>query len=114
MCKEHVSRAENSGYKAFVITIDNTIPGKRKRRKLPSNIKMDNFKKPPAMTRNEFFNTTVNPSITWKRLDWFRSLTQLPILVKGILTSEDATEAIKHDIQVCNLLKIKKHYLACS
>jgi len=38
-------------------------------------------------------------SLTWKDIDWLRSITKLPILIKGILTAEDAQIAVKHQVQ---------------
>jgi 4-hydroxymandelate oxidase len=31
-----------------------------------------------------------DPTLTWKDLDWLRSVTELPIVIKGIMTAEDA------------------------
>ncbi len=46
---------------------------------------------------NERFETyiqgLVDPSLTWDVMDWLRSVTSLPILVKGILTAADAVLA---------------------
>lgn len=36
------------------------------------------------------------PSVTWEYLDWMRSGSELPIIVKGILNGEDAEAAVKH------------------
>ena len=41
----------------------------------------------------------LDPSVTWKDIDLIRSLTQLPVVIKGILTAEDAVEAMKHGVQ---------------
>jgi len=38
------------------------------------------------------------PSITWKDLEYLRSLTDLPILLKGILHPEDGTLAVEHGV----------------
>jgi 4-hydroxymandelate oxidase len=35
-------------------------------------------------------------SLTWKDVAWLRSITRLPILVKGILRADDALRAIEH------------------
>ena len=35
-------------------------------------------------------------TLTWESLSWLRSITSLPILLKGILTEEDALLAIEH------------------
>jgi isopentenyl diphosphate isomerase/L-lactate dehydrogenase-like FMN-dependent dehydrogenase len=37
-----------------------------------------------------------DPSLTWEALDWMRSITRLPVVVKGILTQEDAALALAH------------------
>jgi 4-hydroxymandelate oxidase len=37
-----------------------------------------------------------DPSVTWADLAWLRSVTRLPILVKGVLTAEDARLAVAH------------------
>jgi 4-hydroxymandelate oxidase len=36
-----------------------------------------------------------DPSLTWDVIGWLRSITSLPILVKGILTPEDASLALQ-------------------
>lgn len=36
--------------------------------------------------------------LTWESLSWLRSITSLPILLKGILTAEDALLAVEHGI----------------
>ena len=36
------------------------------------------------------------PSTTWKYIDWLRSSSKLPIIVKGILNGEDAEMAVKN------------------
>jgi isopentenyl diphosphate isomerase/L-lactate dehydrogenase-like FMN-dependent dehydrogenase len=36
--------------------------------------------------------------VTWETLDWLRALTTLPILIKGILTAEDALLALAHGV----------------
>jgi 4-hydroxymandelate oxidase len=36
--------------------------------------------------------------MTWETVTWLRSLTSLPILLKGILTAEDARLAVEHGV----------------
>ena len=40
-------------------------------------------------------NSMVDNSLTWRDLEWLRSVTSLPLLVKGILTAEDAALAVE-------------------
>ena len=37
-----------------------------------------------------YFNEQLDSSLTWEVLDWLRGVTRLPLLVKGVLTAEDA------------------------
>jgi isopentenyl diphosphate isomerase/L-lactate dehydrogenase-like FMN-dependent dehydrogenase len=36
--------------------------------------------------------------VTWETVDWLRSITALPLLLKGILTAEDALLALEHGV----------------
>uniref|UniRef100_V9KPC6 (S)-2-hydroxy-acid oxidase n=1 Tax=Callorhinchus milii TaxID=7868 RepID=V9KPC6_CALMI len=42
---------------------------------------------------------SLDPSISWKDIYWLQSLTRLPIIIKGILTKEDAELAVEHGVQ---------------
>ncbi|XP_030325149.1 hydroxyacid oxidase 2 isoform X3 [Calypte anna] len=42
---------------------------------------------------------SLDASVTWNDIYWLRSLTQLPIIIKGILTREDAELAVRHGVQ---------------
>lgn len=41
----------------------------------------------------------IDPSLCWEDIAWFRSITNMPILIKGIQTPEDAVLAAKHGCQ---------------
>ena len=38
----------------------------------------------------------MDSSLSWKDIDWLRSITKLPIVIKGIACSEDALLAVQH------------------
>jgi isopentenyl diphosphate isomerase/L-lactate dehydrogenase-like FMN-dependent dehydrogenase len=38
-------------------------------------------------------------SLSWKDLDWIRSITSLPLILKGIMHPDDAYEAVRYGIQ---------------
>ena len=42
--------------------------------------------------------TFPNLGLEWDDLDWLRGQTALPILVKGVLTADDAREALAHGV----------------
>ncbi|PON43579.1 Alpha-hydroxy acid dehydrogenase, FMN-dependent [Parasponia andersonii] len=82
---ELIKRAERNGFKAIVLTVDTTKFGsKRGRRKEQDD----------GSNLEAYANRTNDASLCWKDIEWLRSITSLPILVKGILTHEDARKAI--------------------
>jgi (S)-2-hydroxy-acid oxidase len=112
---ELVRRAEKADYKALVLTVDTPYAGKRRddlrnAYTLPSHLKMANFpsndiKAESVKARgkgtsgfNEYVGKLLSPSLTWDDVDWLRTMTRLPLLVKGIITGEDAIEACKHGV----------------
>lgn len=40
-------------------------------------------------------STALDPSVTWKDLEWIRSIWKGPLILKGVLDPEDAIEAVK-------------------
>jgi len=42
------------------------------------------------------FAWMLDPSVTWKDVDWLCSLTKLPVILKGICRPDDAKRAIGH------------------
>ncbi len=108
-----VDRAEACGCGAIVVTADNYIPGWKprdlQRAELPfiKGIGVAQFFTDPvfraALERTpeedlgaavgHYLGVFVNPSLTWDDLERLRSWTTLPILIKGILHPDDATEA---------------------
>lgn len=93
--EELVHRATAAGYGALVITVDSPRWG-RKERAIRSG-----FRLPPHMHKANFTDEDpagIDASLTWKTLAWLRSLTSLPIVLKGILTAEDALLAVQYEI----------------
>jgi lactate 2-monooxygenase len=108
-----VHRAEAAGFRAIVVTLDTWITGWRPRDLATSNFPQLRghclvnytsdpvFRKllaqPPEMDRgaavSRFAQVFGNP-LTWDDLPWLRSLTSLPLLVKGICHPDDARRAV--------------------
>jgi len=87
-----IQRAEDAGYRAIVLTIDVPRFGRRER-----DVR-NHFALPPLANIEVNDVTNMKPSVTWKDIAWLRTLTPLPILVKGVLTAEDALLAIEHGV----------------
>ena len=81
-----VERAEGCGYGAIVLTVDLAAFGYRERDR------RSGFQPPPLANFGEEVSSPVRTraSSTWLALDDIRAWTTLPIVVKGILTGEDA------------------------
>jgi (S)-2-hydroxy-acid oxidase len=63
------------------------------------NIESDSIQNSPkndSSGLNDYALSLFDPSITWKDIEWLKSITSLPIVLKGILTREDALLAIKY------------------
>jgi len=88
--EELVHRAEAAGYRAIVITVDAPRWG-HKERAIRSG-----FSIPAKANFTDQDAAKENISLTWASLVWLRSLTSLPLVLKGIFTSEDAMLAVKH------------------
>lgn len=50
----------------------------------------------PLAAVRKFISTYSRPSLTWENLEFLRELTDLPIVLKGILHPEDARKAVEH------------------
>ena len=108
--KDLVRRAEAAGCRALVLTVDTPRLGRRERDmrggfSLPAGIGVANLERygtPDALrwagssTFTEYVHRLMDDSLTWESVDWLRSVTTLPILIKGILTAEDARLCLEH------------------
>ncbi|XP_068185146.1 2-Hydroxyacid oxidase 2-like isoform X2 [Antennarius striatus] len=105
LTEQVVQRVEALGYKALVLTVDMPYLGKRHNNirnqfKLPPHLQFKNFnglQKQATVDPKAYI--TSDPSITWKEVHWLQSITSLPIIIKGILTKEDAVLAVEHSVQ---------------
>lgn len=48
---------------------------------------------------NNYVQSLFDASIEWKDINWLKSITNLPIIVKGIMTAEDAKIAVAMGVQ---------------
>lgn len=113
-----IRRAEDSGYDALVVTLDTTVLSWRDRdlqngylpflegEGLGNYFSDPAFRsaldEPPEENPTQailyFASMFSNPSLTWDDLHWLRDLTDLPIVLKGILDPDDAVRAADADV----------------
>lgn len=107
-----IRRAEAAGCRALVVTVDSPILGRRERDirngfHLPEGLCLKNLVGSSNMELPSrdgesglaaHIASLYDRSVTWDSIEWFRSLTSLPLLVKGILRADDAREAVRRGV----------------
>ncbi|MBI3568600.1 MAG: alpha-hydroxy-acid oxidizing protein [Gemmatimonadetes bacterium] len=103
--KALVQRAEAAGCTALVLTVDSPILGRREREArsgfhLPAEFPVPNLeglaRSTLASSLHSFIAENWDADITWDDLAWLQSITELPILVKGIVRGDDARLALEN------------------
>ncbi|MEO8724573.1 MAG: alpha-hydroxy acid oxidase [Acidobacteriaceae bacterium] len=112
--RELALRAEAAGCRALCLTVDTPVLGCRNREDRVG------FALPPGTARanlnalkfagveignlltahrtvdeHSIYTAMLDASLNWKDLDWLRSLSKLPLLLKGVLNPEDAARAVE-------------------
>lgn len=92
--KEIVERAERCGCTTLVLTVDVNAQS-REWFKMP-----DEWAETLGTFRGLGLEVpafkSLDPALTWKDLEWLRSITSVPLVVKGIQIAEDAQRCVEH------------------
>jgi isopentenyl diphosphate isomerase/L-lactate dehydrogenase-like FMN-dependent dehydrogenase len=97
-----VKRARDAGYSALVLTVDLPVVGYRERElRMPialSDHRVGNFDDllREAEDLPHVFTTLFDQTLSWGDIEWVRSISDMPLVIKGILTAEDARLAVGH------------------
>ncbi len=90
---EHIDRVEAAGYSAFCLTVDTAWYSRRERDVLNRwGIRW--------ATAGFGSGSTALASLSWADVERVRAKTELPLILKGIATTEDARLAIEHGVDV--------------
>jgi lactate 2-monooxygenase len=118
LTESFVQRAEAAGYSAIVVTLDTLTLGWR-----PRDLTIASFPQLQGLCLANYFSDPVfrsrlavppeedlaaatghwaltfgNQSLNWDDLDWLRTLTDLPLLLKGVCHPDDARQAIDRGV----------------
>jgi 4-hydroxymandelate oxidase len=111
--RDLVQRAEAAGCQALCVTVDTPVGGARNREQRASftlpqgldqanlrDLKIDGVKMADRTlshrpSEHSIFSAVLDPSLTWKDIEWIRSYAKIPVLLKGVLNPEDADRAVK-------------------
>lgn len=86
--RDLVQRAEDSGCRALEVTVDSPTFGARNREERAKS------ELPERELPNLKGKDYLDPTLTWKDIDWLRSFARRPVLLKGILNPDDAATAV--------------------
>lgn len=108
--RDLVTRAAAAGYEALVLTVDVPEIGRRERDerngfRLSPELRVANFL--PSASRPlqreadgsglaAFIGGMRDASLSWRDLEWLRSLSPLPLVIKGLIRVDDARRAVEH------------------
>ena len=87
--RDLVQRAEQAGCRALCVTVDSPTHGARNReararKELPERAL-------PNLKGKDY----LDPTLSWKDIEWLQSFAKTPVLLKGILNPDDAATAVK-------------------
>lgn len=112
--KSMLERARDAGFAAVVLTVDVPVLGPRERDlrtgfSLHSDFRMEVYATALGelgVVTPSVISQLVDPSLTWRDLEWLHQNAALPVVVKGILTAEDAILAAEHG---CEAVVVSNH-----
>jgi len=104
--KQLLQRAETAGYSAIVLTVDLPVLGIRDRNvrnsfSLPKDLNRPNVQSERfiAATRGlQSLTAGIKDDLSWDDYEWAREHTSLPVIIKGILSPDDAEEAARRKV----------------
>ena len=85
-----IDEAVASGYSALVLTVDVPYIGRRER-----DVRVDFTVPEHLKVEGDLFGQNFDASLSWRDLEWLAGY-GLPVVVKGLLTAEDAELACEH------------------
>lgn len=93
--RELVRRVEAAGCRALCLTVDTPSIGARDRMAragfaVPPEMVEENIRRPGAPAP-----ALLDPSLTWKDVEWLRSFARVPVLLKGVLNADDAARGVE-------------------
>ncbi|HLZ48098.1 MAG TPA: alpha-hydroxy acid oxidase [Candidatus Limnocylindria bacterium] len=99
---DHIAEAREAGYSALALTVDTPYLGRRERDLrlgflIPADLPLPYVRgNDPAIAETMAMHFRMSPSVTWRDLEWIAAESGMPVVLKGILTREDAGLAVEH------------------
>lgn len=99
-----VRHAEERGVKGLFITVDAPQLGRREKDMRLKNIEDlshvqgDGEDADRTQGAARAISSFIDTALSWKDIAWFRSITKMPIVLKGVQTVEDSLKAVEHEV----------------
>jgi 4-hydroxymandelate oxidase len=105
-----IERAAQAGYRALCLTVDAPLVGRRERDMrnrfgLPHGMGWKNLEGvglermdvgAEGSALSHYISNIWDSALTWEAIAWLRKQSPLPLVIKGILTGDDARRAVDH------------------
>jgi 4-hydroxymandelate oxidase len=97
----NLDEAAGCGYSALVLTVDTPYWARRERDvrlgfRIPPDLPLPYCANDESARASGIAFVPVSPSVSWDAIEWLAGRSDLPVLVKGVLTGEDARLAAEH------------------
>lgn len=104
LTRKIVQHAEKRGCKALFITVDAPQLGRREKDMRSKFISSGSSIQAESQTdksqgASRAISSFIDPSLSWKDLPWFRKITKMPIVLKGVQCVEDVLRAVEAGVQ---------------
>ncbi|KAK9362563.1 FMN-dependent dehydrogenase-domain-containing protein [Lipomyces starkeyi] len=99
-----VQHAEKRGCRALWITVDAPQLGRREKDmrskydEQAANVQDNESTVDRSQGAARAISSFIDPSLSWKDIAWFQSITKMPIVLKGVQRAEDAIKAVEYGV----------------
>ena len=111
--RDLIARVEKTRCSAVMLTVDAPLLGPRERDvrnrfTLPEGLSVKNLlgagqgvvgKEAGGSGLASYVSSFLDPSISWKDVEWLQKITKLPLLIKGIVRADDARRAVSMGVK---------------
>jgi 4-hydroxymandelate oxidase len=100
LTERFIAHAAEAGYRAIVLTVDAPLLGRRERDLrnpfvIPQGVAAVNFGAHLRTTGTESLQLVMSQApMTWSDIAWIKSLSRLPLVIKGVVRGDDAKHAL--------------------
>lgn len=103
--KRYVQHGEKRGIRGLFITVDAPQLGRREKdmrskyNESAAKVQTNETKLDRSQGAARAISSFIDPSLCWDDIEWFRSITKMPIILKGVQRHEDALKAVEYGLQ---------------